>query len=59
MSTFGDKTPAQEMLEWIQAIQRDCGLSDDEVVTVLLVITQYYQEKESFDTIQKKLKPYA
>lgn len=58
MSTFGDRTPAEEMLEWIQVVQRDCGLTDDEVVTVLLVITQVYQEKEPFEVIQRKLKPY-
>lgn len=57
MSTFGDRTPAQEMLEFIQAVQRGCGLTDEEVVTVLLVITQRYQEKEPFNSIQRKVLP--
>lgn len=36
MSEYGDRTPAQEMLEWVKVVQEDFQLTDQEISILLL-----------------------
>jgi len=53
MSIFGDRTPAQEMLEMIEGVQNSFHLADKDVLTILLHIVLWYQEGSSFINFDK------
>ncbi len=57
MSTFGDNTPHQEMLDDTKRVQYDFDLTDDEVVVVLLQVLKHYVDPfddRSEDILRKK-----
>jgi len=44
MSTFGDNTPKQEILDAAQVVAVECGLSDLQLVKALLAVVSYLCE---------------
>jgi hypothetical protein len=56
MSAYGDGTPTQAALEWIELVQDDFQLTDDEMVVILLKLVHEFHDptNDKYENLQRK-----